>query len=126
MPFRPPTHVPNSRRALAVAESVRLNQPQHFDALDRALFTAYFVDGLDIGDADVVAELVRSAGAQPVEPDDRVVDTSVRDAYDAGVSGTPSWFIDNRLVIPGVQDRSYYERMVARLRSTTSSSPSSP
>src|SRR5262245_46393494 len=51
MPFNPPAFVPNSRRALMTAECVRLNAPDAFDALDRALFTAYFVDGRDIGEA---------------------------------------------------------------------------
>jgi predicted DsbA family dithiol-disulfide isomerase len=40
----------------------------------------------------------------------------VEEAYDAGISATPSWYIDDRLVIPGVQDRTYYEHMVNRLR----------
>lgn len=115
LPFNPPTLVPNSRRALATAEAVRLTSPDAFDAFDRALFAAYFVDGRNIGDPDVLAELVVSSGATPVGYEPHLVKTSMDQAYDAGVSGTPAWWIDNRLMIPGVQDRSYYERMVERL-----------
>jgi predicted DsbA family dithiol-disulfide isomerase len=103
---------------------VRINAPDAFTVLDRALFTAYFVEGRDIGDAAVVDELVLASGAGPVELDDNLLTGSMSAAYDAGVSATPAWFIDDRLVIPGVQDRSYYERMVERLR-TFSSQPSS-
>jgi predicted DsbA family dithiol-disulfide isomerase len=123
LPFRPPTVVPNSRRALLTAESVRLNAPHAFEALDRALFTAYFVNGLDIGDPDVIDDLVEQSGAGKVDLDDALLASSMEEAYEAGIGGTPAWLIDGRLLIPGVQDRSYYERMIERLR-TSSSSPS--
>src|SRR5688500_16056770 len=57
MPFRPPTHVPNTRRVLAAAEWVRQCKPELFDALHAALFRASFVDGLDLGDEEVLASL---------------------------------------------------------------------
>jgi predicted DsbA family dithiol-disulfide isomerase len=115
LPFNPPTAVSNSRRALLTAEAVRLNAPDAFDDLDRRLFAAYFVDGLNLGDPDVLDDLVVASGAGPVELDPKLLKASMDEAYDAGVSGTPAWWIDDRLMIPGVQDRSYYERMVERL-----------
>ena len=121
LPFNPPTFVPNSRRALVTADYVRRTAPDAFDALDRALFTAYFVDGRDIGDADVLADLLRASGASTdVDLDDAQLRASMAEAYEAGIGGTPAWLIDGRLLIPGVQDRSYYERMVARLSQPSS------
>src|SRR3954452_9045922 len=67
MPFRAPTHVPNSRRALETAELVRLRWPEAFTAVDDALFEAHFVRGLDIGDSDVLRTLVKDAGAPATE-----------------------------------------------------------
>jgi predicted DsbA family dithiol-disulfide isomerase len=117
MPFNPPGFVPNSRRALAAAEAVRLTSPDAFETLDSSLFTAYFVEGRNIGDPDVIAELVEQSGAQPVDYDVSLLKASMEEAYEADVSGTPAWRIDGRLLIVGVQDRSYYEVMVERLKS---------
>ena len=112
LPFNPPTVLPNSQLALSTAEWVRVNAPEQFGAVHRGLFDAYFVDGRDIGDRDVLAEI-----AGTVVDDVAPVRSAMEEAYDAGAAGTPAWLVDNRLLIPGVQDRSYYERMVEKLTS---------
>lgn len=63
LPFRPPTHVPNSRRSLEVAELAR--EQGAFDVYHCALFDAYFGRGQDIGDIAVLAELAACAGLDP-------------------------------------------------------------
>ena len=124
MPFRPPLHVPNSRRALETAEVVRALDPTAFEALDAALFAAHFVDGGDIGDPDVLDQLVSGAGA-PSDDVRTLVDggagraavaASVTTAHDHGVAATPAWLFGGELVLPGVQPRELFERVVARLR----------
>jgi predicted DsbA family dithiol-disulfide isomerase len=123
LPFRRPERIPNTRRALQTAECVRQRYPDAFPALDRSLFAAHFVDGRFLGDPDVLDELVAATGADAdavrAEVDSgawhAVVAASMEAAYDAGVSGTPAWFIDGRSLIPGVQARDTYERVVARL-----------
>ena len=124
MPFRPPTHVPNSRRALETAEVVRTLDPGAFEALDAALFAAHFVDGTDIGDPDVLDHLVSMAGA-PADEVRTLVDNgagreavaaSMTTAHDHGIAATPAWLFGGELVIPGVQPRELFERLVARLR----------
>jgi predicted DsbA family dithiol-disulfide isomerase len=123
LPFEPPTHIPNSRRALETAEVVRELRPESFAALDKALFEAHFVHGLDIGDADVLDELVTAAGA-PAPAVRAATDqgagraavaASMDDAHDHGVAGTPAWLFGD-LVIPGAQPRALFERVVTRLR----------
>jgi predicted DsbA family dithiol-disulfide isomerase len=124
LPFRRPQRVPNTRRALETAEHVRRTTPAAFHALDRALFDAHFVHQDDIGDADVLDQLVADAGADA---------TAVRSAVDGGetraalvesmerareleVTATPSWLLDQALVLPGVLPRELFERAVTRLR----------
>jgi predicted DsbA family dithiol-disulfide isomerase len=127
LPFRRPERVPNTRRVLQTAECVRQTFPDAFAALDRALFDAHFVHGRFLGDQDVVDELVDAAGADAAavraEVDSGawfpVLRDSVEAAYDAGVTGTPAWYLDDRALIPGVQARETYERVVSRLRSSS-------
>src|SRR6476620_3069120 len=134
MAFNPPTHVPNSRLALEVAEVVRRRWQDAFPAVDDALFEPHFVSGLDIGDADVVASLVDRAGAPvadvtaSVDAGDgkRGVDTSIGRAHDHGIAATPAWWFENDFVIPGVQPREFFQRVVARLRARTGETPAGP
>jgi predicted DsbA family dithiol-disulfide isomerase len=134
MAFKPPEHVPNSRHALEVAEVVRLRWPDAFLALDGALFEAHFVIGLDIGDADVVAALVERAGAPAADvtasldagDGKRAVDASIERARDHGIAATPAWKFENDFVLPGVQPRELFQRVVARLRARTGETPAGP
>jgi predicted DsbA family dithiol-disulfide isomerase len=124
LPFRRPARVPNTRRALATAEWVRTEDPAAFDALERSLFEAHFVDNRPLDDAGVVDELVRAAGADAAAAREAVergaMHVPLRDsmdaAMDANVTGTPAWLLDGRLLIPGVQPRDLFEIWVTRLR----------
>jgi predicted DsbA family dithiol-disulfide isomerase len=121
--FEPPTHIPNSRRALETAEVVRQLHPDAFEALDRALFEAHFVHGLDIGDVDVLDGLVTAAGAPAPAvraatdqgAGHAAVAASMDDAHNHGVAGTPAWLFGD-LVLPGAQPRALFERVVTRLQ----------
>ena len=123
LPFRRPERIPNTRRALQTAEYVRQHVPDAFVALDRGLFDAHFVEGRFIGDQDVLDELVTAAGADAdvvrAAIDDGAmageVQRSMDAANDAGVTGTPSWLIADKLLIPGVLPRHLFERAVSRL-----------
>lgn len=126
LPFRRPTRVPNSRLALEVAEHVRLHQPAAFDALDAALFRAHFVDGWAIDDPAVLDTLLTEAGADAdavlaAAGDGRTraaVDESMAAALEEGVAGTPAYLIDGRLLLPGLQPRELYERIVKKMATT--------
>jgi predicted DsbA family dithiol-disulfide isomerase len=123
LPFRRPTWIPNTRRALQTAECVRQRYPDAFDALDRSLFDAHFVEGRNIGDPEVLDDLVGRAGADAravraaVEAGElaSVLVASMDQARDADVTGTPSWLLDGRLLIPGVMPRELFERAVRRM-----------
>jgi len=124
LPFNRPAHVPNTRRALQTAEWVRRNQPDAFAALDRSLFEAHFVENRPLDDADVLDELVTSAGADASAARDAVADgsmlgalrESMEAAVEVNVTGTPAWLLDGKLLIPGVQPRELFEIWVTRMR----------
>jgi predicted DsbA family dithiol-disulfide isomerase len=124
LPFRRPERIPNTRRALATAEHVRRTAPGAFDALDRSLFDAHFVHRIDIGDPDVLDQLVSEAGADAVAVRAAVdegqahaaVNESMERARELDVTGTPSWLLDQTLLLPGVLPRELFERAVTRLR----------
>ena len=123
LPFRRPDRVPNSRRALETAVIVERLSPDAFLAFHRRLFDAHFVEGLPIDDPDVLAGLVAEAGTDPAPVAEAweagvaagVLDATREAAYDAGASGTPSWLIEGRALIAGLQPRDRYERVVDRL-----------
>jgi len=131
LPFRRPERVPNTRRALETADLVRRGWPAAFDALDRALYTAHFVEGRSLGDADVLDDLVERAGADSGEVRRAIdageggkgVQISMAAAHRAGVTGTPAWLLDGRFLLPGAQAHDVIKRVVARLRSRPASSP---
>ncbi len=124
LPFNRPARVPNTRRALKTAEWVRRNEPDAFEALDRALFEAHFVDNRPLDDPAVLDELVNAAGADAASAREAVEEGAMNEALrqsmeaamDANVTGTPAWLLDGRLLIPGAQSRDLYEIWVQRLR----------
>lgn len=122
LPFRRPTRIPSTRRALEMAEVVRTAHPLAFAALDAALFRAHFVDGAPLDDADLLDQLVTESGAPAVEVraaldagvGAALLDRSMAEARDAGVASTPTWLLGDFL-IPGLQPRDTVERWVSRL-----------
>jgi predicted DsbA family dithiol-disulfide isomerase len=60
LPLRLPPVQPRSRLAHEAERFAR--EHGHGDAMRRALFRAFFVDGRDIGDVDVLLEVARGAG----------------------------------------------------------------
>jgi predicted DsbA family dithiol-disulfide isomerase len=139
LPFRRPERMPNTRVALETAEWVRVHHPHAFAAVHQGLFAAHFATGDPLDDQRVLDAIVAGAGAPADEVRAAVgrgdaaalVDASMAQARDAGVTSTPSWVLGDGFVIPGALDastiRRWLEKVVARQAPTTSpSSPSSP
>jgi predicted DsbA family dithiol-disulfide isomerase len=122
LPLVWPARLPNTRMALAAAEWVRRHAPAAFPALEKALFTAHFALGEDIGDAGVVAAHAAAAGADVAAMRAALADGSAYAFVDQseqlgrglGVRGTPAWFVSGRL-IPGLLPREHFERLAQRL-----------
>jgi predicted DsbA family dithiol-disulfide isomerase len=119
LPFRRPSRIPNTRRVLEIAEAVRVSAPDAFAAVDAAFYDAQWVHDLDLGDPAVIDGILREAGVDPglVADGDgtAALAASMADAREHDVTGTPAWWVDDRLLIPGVQDRDTMERWVTRL-----------
>lgn len=121
LPFRRPLRIPNTRRALETAAYVRNEAPSAFPAFDRSLFEAHFVQGLFLGDQDVLDSLVAAAGVDPLEVRRAVdggemsegVDSSMILAAEIGIDGTPAWLIGGQTLVPGLHPREHYRAVVA-------------
>jgi len=121
-PFAAPTRIPNTNRALRALELVRAMAPEAHEALEEALYRATWVEGLAIDDPDVLDGLIGLAGA-PNKDVRASLDggggsaelaTSMAEAHRAGVAATPAWAF-GEFVLPGVQPRALYERIVSKL-----------
>ncbi len=95
---RPPVQ-PRSREALETAAFAR--EEGAFDRVHRGLFEAFFREGRDLGDRDVLADVAESAGLDGDElrdalREDRYTEQVLRDQVEArelGVSGVPALFV---------------------------------
>jgi predicted DsbA family dithiol-disulfide isomerase len=114
-----PEIVPNSRKALRLAELAR-DLGRHDEFHDRAM-TAYWGEARNIGDEDELHTLAAEVGL-PADDVDRVlagdeyaerVDVSTQQAASLGISGIPAFLLDSRLLVLGAQPTEVFERALA-------------
>ena len=118
LPLHWPRRLPDTRRALAVAEWARRHQPLAFPRLHKDLFDAHFVLGEDLGDPAVIDRHARESGVDLAPLHAALADDSaaaaVRQAETIGrrhgVQGTPTWLLGQRL-IPGLLPAAEFERL---------------
>jgi predicted DsbA family dithiol-disulfide isomerase len=92
-------------------------------AVKERLLQAYFVDGLDVGDPDTLADLLAELGAgrdEVVEllASDRGVDevrAMIRQAGDLGITAVPTYVVNGRWAIPGAQDPETFGNVLRRV-----------
>jgi predicted DsbA family dithiol-disulfide isomerase len=91
--------------------------------LKHALFDAYFTQGLNIADQDVLVELVEKVGLDPVEARDVLASGRYRlEVLDAeqrwlasGISSVPSVVIDGKYLISGGQTAAVFEQALRQI-----------
>ena len=118
--------VPNSRRALLIAELAR--ERGVYDALHPRLFDAYWARGRDIGDREVLLEEGVRVGLDEAEilktlEEGRFLDRieeQTRAAIEIGAGGVPAWLIDERVLLPGAQPHELFAQVLERLGHTAS------
>lgn len=121
LPMAARTIVPSSHKALVLAELAR-DRGVHAELHPR-LFHAYWAEGRDIGDTEVLVEEARAVGLgeeearAAIEGDrnwDRV-EASTQGMYELGAGGVPAWLVDDRLLVPGAQPHEVFERVLVKL-----------
>ena len=92
------------------------------EALNKALYQAYFVDGLNIGDVEVLLKVVEKVGLDPLEArevlEKRLLKTAVdedwRHALSIGVRSVPTFAVG----LQGVAGAQPYEQLAQFLEQT--------
>ncbi len=110
-----------AHRLLWLAEQQDSPVPQA--VLEERLLQAYFVDGLDIGDPDVLADCAaeigfeRQAVIEFLESDRGrgEVARQLEQAADNGIGAVPTFVINGQWAIPGAQDTETFVNVLRRL-----------
>jgi predicted DsbA family dithiol-disulfide isomerase len=92
-------------------------------ALKERIMDAYFTDGKNIGDIDVLADCAESAGIDRIEAHtflsgDELVDevrSEIAEAAEYGVTAVPTFIINGQWSVPGAQDVEMFERIIERI-----------
>ena len=95
----------------------------HQYALKERLLKAYFVDGLDVGDPEVLADCAAEVGMPRdgalafLHSDDGVDEVRAQLAFaaEAEITAVPTFVIDGRWAVPGAQDPDTFVTVVRRL-----------
>ena len=88
------------------------------------LFQAYFVDGSDIGDAEVLSDIADGIGMDAsvvmrlLKSDSDVEDIRARDAHsrEIGINSVPTFIVDGKHAVPGAQPPDLWERVIAEFQ----------
>ncbi len=88
-----------------------------------ALFRAYFVEGRDIGDIDVLADIADACGLDAamirklLQSDADAKEIRARDAWarDHGVTGVPTFVVGQRHAVPGAQPPELWAKVIGEI-----------
>jgi predicted DsbA family dithiol-disulfide isomerase len=119
--FTPAETIPNTRDALRLTELARdrgLHEPYH----DR-LMDAFWGEGRDLGDRDVLRELAGEVGLDATEVEDVLASDAYRDrvlastseAQSIGINGIPAFLLDGKLLVLGAHPRETFDRAFEQL-----------
>jgi predicted DsbA family dithiol-disulfide isomerase len=119
LPLNPPPILANTHKALMLAEGAR--DAGKLDQLHMPLFQAYFVEGRNLADDDLLLSLAAKAGmdadaarAALTNPEyDQRIERSMAESRAYGVTGAPTFIIAERFKVVGAQP---YERLRDALR----------
>ena len=117
----PPPRIPRALRALQLGELARA-EGAHAELHPR-LFSAYWSEGRDIGDVEVLVSLAADVGLdadktrEVLEADalaDRV-QSSTTAAHRLGADGVPAWLIDDKVLVIGAQPHDVFDEVLKDL-----------
>ena len=89
-----------------------------------ALFRAYFKEGRDIGDAEVLADIGDGAGMDAAailrllatDADTEEIRARDASAREMGVTGVPTFIVNGTHAVPGAQPAALWRKVIAELR----------
>jgi predicted DsbA family dithiol-disulfide isomerase len=107
--FTARTFTTNSHKALLLAEAAKEEGPVVFEALNEGLFRAFFTEGRNLGDPQVLRDVARAAGVPAGRLEQAWADASYEErlardreaAAEIGVSGVPLFVVDGRWILEG-------------------------
>ncbi len=97
--------------------------PVDQDAMKERLLRAYFMDGLDIGDPDVLADCAAEIGMDRDHTYDFLasgrgadeVRADLDEASDHGITAVPTYVINGRWAIPGAQEPETFAQVLRKM-----------
>ena len=112
----------NSHRLIRMAED---SEPADVDTVVQALFDAYFLEGRDIGQTEVLGEIAAGAGLDRADVERRLAGDEGIDlirsedtfARRSGITGVPCFVFNARYALPGAQPPEVLLRMFETMRS---------
>jgi predicted DsbA family dithiol-disulfide isomerase len=121
--YGPSPKLPNTLHALQVTELARdrdLHEPVH-----TRLMHAYWSEGADLGDDEVLLDLVAGVGLERSEAAETIaegryserVTASTQEANRIGINAIPAFVLGRRLLVLGAQPEELFVQAVAQLRS---------
>ncbi|SLN40900.1 DSBA-like thioredoxin domain protein [Aquimixticola soesokkakensis] len=124
--FEKLTHSPNSRDSHRLIHWAGIEGRQA--AMVSALFSAYWLEGRDIGDAEVLADLADGLDMDAalvrrlLASDADIDEIAARETYarEHGVTSVPTYVIANAHAVPGAQPTALWERVIAELKAQES------
>jgi predicted DsbA family dithiol-disulfide isomerase len=107
--FSDRTFTTNSHMSLLLAEAAKEEGQKIFEALNEGLFRAYFTEGRNIGDPQVLRDVAQAAGVSAGRIGQAWSDAAyekrlARDheaAAEIGITGIPTFIVDGRWIIEG-------------------------
>jgi predicted DsbA family dithiol-disulfide isomerase len=125
--MRPPTVLTNSHNALAACEcAIAAGKGEEFE---ERVYRAYFGDGANIGDPEVLKKLAGDVGLEAAQIEEAIASPQVQlklknnalVAHQHGVSGVPTFFIGTYPLV-GAQSEATMRKILARATEMMSAS----
>ena len=103
----PRTTTANSHKALLLAEAAKEEGRDPFYTLHRRLFEAYFTEGQNIGDPDILRKIAATCGISEAaierawreERYEKLLKNHLRAAVELGVTSTPTFFFGREKLV---------------------------
>ena len=91
--------------------------------LNEQLMAAYFTDGEDLGDPQVLVDRAARCGLDPQAVGEALADeegvealaVALRNATDLGITAVPTFVVNSQWSIPGAQDSEYFVQVLRRM-----------